>query len=121
MREEGQREDLAERTTRFGVRVVKAYVRLPKTTEAQVIGRQMLRSGTSVGAQFREAKRGRSDAEFVSKLASAHQELEETAYWLELLVRCDIVPRSTVASLMIEADTLSAIFSTIIKNMKARK
>ena len=122
MREEAQnrKEDLIERTTCFGVRVVKAFVRLPKSAEARVLGRQMLRSGTSVGAQYREAKRARSDAEFTSKLSSAHQELEEVIYWFELLVRCGIVSRNKIDPLLGEADELSAIFSSIIKKMKDR-
>lgn len=65
--------------------MIRLYTALPKTTEAQVIGKQMLRSGTSVGAHYREAVRSRSDAEFVSKIEGGLQELEEAIYWMELL------------------------------------
>ena len=85
-------EDLKERTRRFGLRIIRLYTSLPKTTEAQVIGKQVLRSGTSVGAHYREAQRAKSDADFISKIEGGLQELDETAYWLELLVEAGIVP-----------------------------
>ena len=78
MRDEGGKpEDLRTRTKRFALRVIRLYSSLPKKTEAQVIGKQLLRSGTSVGAHYREAVRSRSDAEFISKLEGGLQELEE--------------------------------------------
>ncbi len=76
--------NLRDRTKAFAVRVVRLYSSLPKTTEAQVIGTQFLRSATSVGAHYREAQRSRSTAEFISKVEVALQELEETDYWIEL-------------------------------------
>jgi four helix bundle protein len=78
--------DLQVRTKAFALRVVRLYCALPKTTEAQVLGKQVLRSGTSIGAHYREAMRARSPAEFVSKIEGGLQELEETSYWLELLI-----------------------------------
>ena len=78
--------DLRNRTKVFALRVIRLYSALPRSTEAQVIGKQILRSGTSVGAQYREACRARSTAEFVSKMQSGRQELDETGYWLELLI-----------------------------------
>ena len=77
--------DLCIRTKSFSLALIKFYSKLPKTTEAQVIGKQLLRSGTSVGAQYHEAKQARSKAEFISKIGGALQELEETIYWLDLL------------------------------------
>jgi four helix bundle protein len=77
--------DLRERTKQFGLRVVRMFSRLPKTTEAQVLGKQILRSGTSVGANYREAYRARSKSEFIAKCGDSLREFEETAYWLELL------------------------------------
>jgi four helix bundle protein len=96
------------------------FVALPKTTEAQVLGKQVLRSGTSVGANYREAYRGRSKAEFVAKCGDCLRELEETAYWLELLVDSAIVPADKLAPLRKECDELTAIFVTIIRNAKDR-
>ncbi|MGH9900349.1 MAG: four helix bundle protein, partial [Pyrinomonadaceae bacterium] len=78
-------QDLRQRTKAFALRIVKMYAALSKSAEAQVIGRQVLRSGTSVGAHYREACRARSDADFISKIEGSLQELEETIYWLELL------------------------------------
>ena len=83
--------DLDVRTKTFALRIIRLFCGLPKTTEAQVIGKQVLRSGTSVGANYSEAYRGRSKAEFVSKCGDCLREIEETAYWLDLLVEADLV------------------------------
>ena len=85
---ENKPEDLKQRTKRFALRVVRLYGALPKTVEAQVIGKQMLRSGTSVGAHYREAIRARSTAEFVSKIEGGLQELEEAGQLTAILVTC---------------------------------
>jgi four helix bundle protein len=77
--------DLRARTKAFALRIIRLYSSLPKITEAQVLGKQLLRSGTSVGAHYREATRARSPAEFISKIEVGLQELEETVYWLESL------------------------------------
>ncbi len=84
-------QDLRVRTKRYALRIVRLYTALPKSTEAQVLGKQVLRSGTSVAANYREASRARSDAEFISKLGIVEQELDETIMWLELLVEAEIV------------------------------
>src|SRR3954469_20906594 len=111
-------EDLRDRTMDFAVRVVRMFTHLPKTTEAQVLGKQVLRSGTSIGANYREAFRGRSKAEFISKCGDCLREIEETAYWLELLVDGGIVAANKLASLRQEIDELTAIFVTILKHSK---
>ena len=82
-----ERKDLAVRTEEFALRIIRMYGALPQRVEAGVIGKQVLRSGTSVGAQYCEAARARSKAEFISKMESSLQELEETGYWLRLLAR----------------------------------
>ena len=102
------------------MRVIRLYAALPKSTEAQVIGKQVLRSGTSVGAHYREATRARSTAEFVSKIGGGLQELEETVYWFELLIHSSIVPESQLEPLMSEANELTAILITCIKNAKRK-
>jgi len=94
---------------------------LPKTTEAQVIGKQLLRSGTSVGGQVREGNRSRSDAEMISKTEGALQELEETMYWLELLADAGILKAERLADLLNEADELTAILVTGVKTLKSRR
>ena len=81
------RQDLRKRTKEFALRIIKLYTALPKTTEAQILGKQILRSGTSVGAHYREACRAKSNADFISKIEGGLQELDETLYWLELLAR----------------------------------
>ena len=78
-------EDLKIRTKDFAFRIIKLFRALPKTTEAQVVGKQILRSGTSVGAQYRESQYAKSDPDFISKVQGSLQEIEETLYWLELL------------------------------------
>ena len=106
------KQDLRTRTTAYALRIIRLYGSLPKTTEAQVIGRQLLRSGTSVGAHYREATRARSRAEFVSKIEGALQELDESSYWLELLGLSGIVSKQLLADLCTETDELIAIFTT---------
>ena len=110
--------DLRDRTKAFALRVIKLFAALRTSTEAQVIGRQMLRSGTSVGANYREAYRARSKAEFRAKCGDSLKELEEAAYWLELLSDGGIVPEEKLAALRQECHELTAIFVTILKNSK---
>src|ERR1041385_2977089 len=101
---ENEKPDLKIRTKEFALRIIRLYPSLPKTTEAQILGKQVLRSGTSVGAHYREAHRSRSDAEFISKLEGALQELDETGYWLELLVESKIVSEKRLGDLQKEVD-----------------
>jgi four helix bundle protein len=112
---------LRQRTTKFALRVVKMYSSLPDDRVAQTMGYQALRSGTSVGGQYREACRARSNAELVSKLESVLQELDETSYWLELLVDSEVVTQKRLAGLRTEADTLTAMLVTAVKNIKSRR
>ena len=113
--------DLKMRTKEFALRVIRLFGALPKSVEAQVIGKQLLRSGTSVGAHYREGTRARSDAEFISKLEGGLQELDESSYWMELLSESGIVPEARLADLMEEANQLTAILITCVKNAKAKK
>jgi len=112
-------QDLKLHTKEFALRVIRMYSKLPKSnTVAQVLGRQVLRSGTSVGANYREASRSRSKAEFTDKTGDSLKEIEETAYWLELLVDSGCVPQRTMAGLLDETQQLIAIFATINKRSK---
>ena len=120
MKDESGAPDLYDRTKKFAVRMVRLYVALPKSSEGQVIGRQLLRSGTSVGAHYREARRAKSDADLINKLEGGLQELDETAYWLELLEETNIVPADRLKPLRDEADALIAIFVAIVKKVKRR-
>lgn len=113
--------DLKIRTKKFALRIIKLYTALPKTTEAQVIGKQILRSGTSVGAQYSESIRARSTAEFISKIESALQEFEETTYWIDLLIESEIVKGEKLKDLQIEAEELIAILVSSVKTAKKNK
>jgi four helix bundle protein len=84
--------DLRARTTKFALKIPAMYSSLPKSTEARVLGKQVLRSGTSVGANYREASRARSRAEFIAKLGDCLKELDESLYWFELLLEGGVVP-----------------------------
>src|SRR3954449_4207821 len=103
-----EEKDLRDRTKAFALRVVRMFSALPKTTEAQVLGKQLLRSGTSVGANYREAFRARSKAEFIAKCGDSLRETEESAYWLELLVESGIVSADKLHPLRNECDELTA-------------
>ena len=118
--EDSGAEDLRARTKKFALRGIALFVALPKTEEARILGRQMVRSATSVGAHYREAKRAKSDADFVSKIEGALQELEETGYWLELLGESGIVRAERLEALLKETEELTAIMVVIVKKAKAR-
>jgi four helix bundle protein len=123
MKEEGRSmksayEDLIDRTKRFALRVIRLFVSLPKTGEAQVLGKQLLRSGTSVGANYREAHRARSRAEFAAKCGDSLREIEESAYWLELLEESGTLPATKLKDLRTETNELTAIFVTIVRKSK---
>ena len=113
--------DLRVRTREFSLRVIRLYAALPKSKAAFVIGDQLLRSATSVGAHYREACRARSDAEFIAKLGGGQQELEESLYWLELLMESGTIPKERLTDLYDEGDQLMAILITCIRNGKKTK
>lgn len=106
---------LRDRTRDFALMIIRLYANLPKRDEAQVIGKQLLRSGTSVGAHYREATRARSAAEFSSKLQGGLQELEESCYWMELLVGAEIIAEERISPIQQEADELTRILITCAK------
>ena len=114
-------QDLRDRTKALALRVIRMYTSLPKSNAAQVLGNQVLRSGTSPGAHYREAHRSRSNAEFISKIEGGLQELDETGYWLELLAESGIVPPKRLVDLRTEVDELTAIFTSIAISAKKRK
>ncbi len=112
---------LRDRTKAFALRVIRVYMALPKTELARILGRQVVRSGTSTGAHCREAFRARSDAELVSKLETALQELDETIYWLELLTESGVVRARRLQALIVEANELIAIIVTSVRTVKRRR
>jgi four helix bundle protein len=116
---DAQRQAMKLRTRRFALDVIRLFSSLQKTAVSQVLGKQVLRSGTSVGAHYREACRGKSNADFVSKIEGALQELDESTYWLELLQDSQSAPAADIEPLTIEANELIAIFVTVTKSVKA--
>ncbi len=113
-----ERKRLKERTREFALQMIHLYAALPKSVVAQTLGKQLLRSGTSVGAHYREGTRSRSHAEFVSKLEGALQELEESRYWLELLDAERLVSAAMLAPLVQEADELTAMIIASVRTVK---
>ncbi len=111
-------QELRERTKQFALRVIRMFAALPKTAEAQILGKQVLRSGTSVAANYREATRARSRTEFRAKLGIVEQELDETCLWLELLVESKVVSATRMRALQSEADELLKIMVASIKSSK---
>ena len=116
----GRQGDLKDRTRRFALAVIALYGSLPKSTVPYVLGRQLLRSGTSVGAHYRESQRAKSNADFISKIEGALQELEETAYWLELLRDSRYSTPERIEPLYAEANELTAILVSVAKTVKSQ-
>ena len=106
-----KQEELRNRTKRFALRIIRLFQHLPRTTEAQVLGKQLLRSGTSVGANCRAAGRARSKAEFISKMGIVVEEADETVFWVECLIESGIVKPELLTDILAEANELVAIFA----------
>ncbi len=115
------REEMKKRTRDYALRIVRLVASLPKTQVGRVIGNQLLRCGTSVGANYRAACRGRSRAEFMAKLGIVEEEADETLYWQELLVEGKIVKPALLAELMREGNEILAIVVAARKSTRARK
>lgn len=112
--------DLRTRTKKFALDIIRLFSALPKRTEAQILGRQLLRSGTSVGAHYHEAQRAKSAADFISKIEGGLQELEETGYWLELLLDSGFGSPEKLELLRQETNELIGIFVSIVNKTKLR-
>lgn len=122
MNEEERKAAMRQRTKRFAGNIIRLFVSLDRRLEElNVVGRQMIRSGTSVGANYREASRARSDAEFISKIELCAQEADETQYWLELLRDECGIEDAKIHPLWQEADELISIFVTMSKNTKKNR
>jgi four helix bundle protein len=109
--ERSKQEELRARTKKFALRVIRLFQHPPRSLDAQVLGKQLLRSGTSVGANYRAAGRARSKAEFISKIAIVLEEADETIFWLECLIESGIVKQELLQDLLTEANELVAIFA----------
>jgi four helix bundle protein len=113
-------EELSERTKHFAIRIVKLFRALPKTEEARVRLKQVLRSGTSVAANYRALCRSRSRADFIAKLAVVTEEADETVFWLELLAETGIVAKQQLEKLLMEANELIRIFGSSLHTARSR-
>ena len=116
-----KKEDLRKRTKEYASAIIRLYCSLPQNrVEVQVISKQLLRSGTSVAANYREASRARSDAEFISKVETCSQEADESSLWLELLEENCGIKSDILIMLTKETNELISIFVTMVKNVKKR-
>ena len=113
-------EEIDQRTKKLSIRIIKLYSYLPNTGEAQVIGKQILRSATSVGAHCREASFARTKSDYIFKIDAGLQELAKTSYWLEILAEAKIIEQEKLMQLFQEIKELSKAFVLIIKHIKNR-
>jgi len=109
---------MQQRTMDFAVQAVKFFTKLPKTDEARIPGKQFLRAGTSVGANYRAVCRAKSDADFISKMGTVVEEADESAFWLELMENAGVCTSASVQPLKAEAHELLRIFSTSLNTAK---
>jgi len=114
-------EDMKKRTRAFALTIIRLVQGLPRTTEADVIGRQLLRSATSVGANYRASCRARSQADFVAKMGIVEEEADESIYWMELLVDAGVVNSNAVAEILDEANQITAIVVSSIRTARGGK
>lgn len=114
-------DELKNRTKKFGLRIIKLVESLPNTQTARVIGNQLLRSGTSVAANYRAACRAKSNADFIAKMGIVEEEADESVYWIEMLVETDLVKQNLAENLLGEANQLVAIFVSSINTARGGK
>jgi four helix bundle protein len=114
-------QQLKQRTFQFGVRVASAVEALPKSDTARILGRQLLRAGTSVGANYRAAARARSRADFVAKLGVVEEECDESSYWMEMIIARKLLKKDRLNTLLTEANELLAIAVSSIKTARCRR
>ena len=115
-----RQEDLRDRTKAFALRVIRMIDSLPKTRAADVVARQLLRSATSVGANYRAAKRARSTAEFVAKLGIVEEEADESVYWMELIVESEMLPNGRLKDLLNEGNEIVAMIVASIRTARKK-
>lgn len=115
------KEELKSRTKKFALRIIRLVQSLPKSKVSDVLGHQLLRAGTSVGANYRAACRARSQADFISKIAIVEEEADESCYWLELIFELQLLEDEKLRDIMKEANELTAIFTASGKTAKENK
>jgi len=115
------KEEMKERTKQFALRVIKLAAALPDTGIGRIIKNQLLRSGTSVGANYRAAQRAKSVADFINKMGTVEEEADETMYWMELIVESGLMKQEAISDLYKEADEILSIVIASIKTAKKRR
>jgi four helix bundle protein len=113
--------EFKERTKKIALRIIKLVESLPDTTTSKVIGKQLLRSSTSVGANYRAACRGKSVADVIHKLSIVEEEADESLYWLELLIESNIIPENRLTDLQKEMNEITAMVVASIKTLRSKK
>jgi four helix bundle protein len=116
-----KKEDFLKRTMNFGLRVIRLVNSLPKQQVAQVLGRQLLRAGTSVGANYRAAVRGKSRADFIAKMGIVEEECDEALYWMEMLIESQLVKPDLLRDLVDEANQILSIVVASIRTARRNK
>ncbi len=116
-----QAKQLQERTKKFAIRIINTFTRLPKNEVTHIVGRQFLRSGTSLAANYRAACRARSGPDFISKIAVVTEETDETLFWFELLVESKLISANLIPPLMAECVELLKKFSASLATAKANR
>jgi len=116
-----QRSEMVDRAKRFALRIIRLTSKLPKDRAADIIGRQLLRSGTSIGANYREASRAATKKHFASMMTTALREADETLYWLELLSESGLVKPELLGEIIDECNQLVAILAASVKKASQRK
>ena len=112
--------EFKNRTKQIALRVIRLVESLPKTNSAQIIGKQLLRSATSVGANYRAACRGKSEADVLHKLSIVEEEADESLYWLELLIEANIISESKLSALMRDINEIVAMTVSSIKTLRSK-
>jgi four helix bundle protein len=114
-------EEMKERTRQFALRIIKLVQSLPPNLVTEIIGKQLLRSGTSVGANYRASCRAKSTADFINKLSIVEEEADESVYWMELLIEGDVVKENLLKNLMDEGNQILSIIVSAIKTSKEKR
>jgi four helix bundle protein len=113
--------DILERTIAYSLRIIKVYRELERDSVGRVIGKQLLRSGTSIGANVHEAQGGQSKADFIAKMSIAHKEARESAYWMRLIKEAELISARLINDISDETEQLIKILSSILITAKQRK
>jgi four helix bundle protein len=116
-----EKKDLKERTKSFALKIIKVVEMLPKGRTTDILGRQLLGAGTSVGANYRAACRAKSTADFISKMGIVEEEADETIYWMELLIESGLISKNDLIHLLDEANQILAITISSIKTARRCK